>query len=226
MLSKTTELSCLGSRKADCSRKPGVRPYQRSRVSGNLVSPSSKLGKHKIEAVGAGETDVARSHVTPEIKRSFWEFPWRRRPGSTMTHMEGTINLEMMFLKNGYRLGDKLGKGSFAVVKKAVHLPTARDLAVKIVDHNLATKEFLEKFLSREMNIIGGLKHPNIIDVEKVLLESRIRISAQAQKTAIMYCDTIIGTLTGTDIGYSTTNLLPHFLIHSSCYCEVSILNA
>jgi len=99
-----------------------------------------------------------------------------------MTHMEGTINLEMMFLKNGYRLGDKLGKGSFAVVKKAVHLPTARDLAVKIVDHNLATKEFLEKFLSREMNIIGGLKHPNIIDVEKVLLESRIRISAQAQK--------------------------------------------
>jgi len=82
--------------------------------------------------------------------------------------MEGTINLEMMFLKNGYRLGDKLGKGSFAVVKKAVHLPTGRDLAVKIVDHNLATKEFLEKFLSREMNIIGGLKHPNIIDVEKV----------------------------------------------------------
>jgi len=87
-----------------------------------------------------------------------------------MAHMEGTINLEMMFLKNGYRLGDKLGKGSFAVVKKAVHLPTGRDLAVKIVDHNLATKEFLEKFLSREMNIIGGLKHPNIIDVEKVLL--------------------------------------------------------
>jgi len=85
-----------------------------------------------------------------------------------MAHMEGTINLEMMFLKNGYRLGDKLGKGSFAVVKKAVHLPTGRDLAVKIVDHNLATKEFLEKFLSREMNIIGGLKHPNIIDVEKV----------------------------------------------------------
>jgi len=87
-----------------------------------------------------------------------------------MAHMEGTINLEMMFLKNGYRLGDRLGKGSFAVVKKAVHLPTGRDLAVKIVDHNLATKEFLEKFLSREMNIIGGLKHPNIIDVEKVLL--------------------------------------------------------
>lgn len=85
-----------------------------------------------------------------------------------MAHMEGTINLEMMFLKNGYRLGDKLGKGSFAVVKKAVHLPSGRDLAVKIVDHNLATKEFLEKFLSREMNIIGGLKHPNIIDVEKV----------------------------------------------------------
>jgi len=85
-----------------------------------------------------------------------------------MAHMEGNINLDMMFLKNGYRLGDKLGKGSFAVVKKAVHLPTGRDLAVKIVDHNLATKEFLEKFLSREMNIIGGLKHPNIIDVEKV----------------------------------------------------------
>jgi len=103
-----------------------------------------------------------------------------------MAHMEGTINLEMMFLKNGYRLGDKIGKGSFAVVKKAVHLPTGRDLAVKIVDHNLATKEFLEKFLSREMNIIGGLKHPNIIDVEKVrsfapdtcMNESRLSLDA------------------------------------------------
>jgi len=98
-----------------------------------------------------------------------------------MAHMEGTINLEMMFLKNGYRLGDKLGKGSFAVVKKAVHLPSGRDLAVKIVDHNLATKEFLEKFLSREMNIIGGLKHPNIIDVEKVLsFAQETRLSARA----------------------------------------------
>jgi len=87
---------------------------------------------------------------------------------SKMAHMEGTINLEAMFLENGYRLGEKLGKGSFAVVKKVLHLPTGRELAVKIVDHNLATKEFLEKFLSREMNIIGGIKHPNIIDVEKV----------------------------------------------------------
>lgn len=86
-----------------------------------------------------------------------------------MAHMEGSINLEAMFLKNGYRLGERLGKGSFAVVKKAVHLPTGRELAVKIVDHNLATKEFLEKFLSRELNIIGGLKHQHIIDVEKIV---------------------------------------------------------
>jgi len=85
-----------------------------------------------------------------------------------MAHMEGAINLETMFLKNGYRLGDKLGKGSFAVVRKAMQLSNRRELAVKIVDNNLATKDFLEKFLARELNIIVGLKHPNIIDVEKV----------------------------------------------------------
>lgn len=98
-----------------------------------------------------------------------------------MTHMEGSINLEAMFLKNGYRLGEKLGKGSFAVVKKVQHLATRRDLAVKIVDHNLATKDFLEKFLARELNIIVGLKHAHIIDVEKVgvlcVLSIRRRIS-------------------------------------------------
>lgn len=86
-----------------------------------------------------------------------------------MAYMEGSINLEAMFHKNGYKLGDKLGKGSFAVVKKAVHLATGKEMAVKIVDHNLATKEFLEKFLSRELNIIRILKHPNIIDVEKIV---------------------------------------------------------
>lgn len=86
-----------------------------------------------------------------------------------MSYMEGVINLDAMFHKNGYKLGDKLGKGSFAVVKKAVHMASGREMAVKIVDHNLATKEFLEKFLSRELNIIRSLKHPNIIDVEKIV---------------------------------------------------------
>ena len=85
-----------------------------------------------------------------------------------MAHMEGSIDLEAMFLKNGYRLGDKLGKGSFAVVRKVLHLASRRELAVKIVDHNLATKDFLDKFLARELNIVAGLKHPNIVAVEKV----------------------------------------------------------
>jgi len=84
--------------------------------------------------------------------------------------MAQNISLKMMFLKKGIWLGDKISKKSFAVVKKAVHLRTGRDLAVKIVDHNLATKEMSLKILLSKMNITGGLKHPNIIAVEKVLL--------------------------------------------------------
>ena len=109
-----------------------------------------------------------------------------------MAHMEGTINLKKMFLKNGYRLGDKVATDAtvarFAVVKKAVHLPSGRDLAVKIIDHNLLKKdvyaEFFEKFLPREMKIIAGLKHPNIIHVEKVLLICAKNTSLQARKNS------------------------------------------
>jgi len=86
-----------------------------------------------------------------------------------MAHMEGNVDLEAMFEKNGYKLGERLGKGSFAVVKKAVHIASGRDLAVKIVDHDLATREFLEKFLSRELTIIRNLRHPNIIGIEKIV---------------------------------------------------------
>lgn len=86
--------------------------------------------------------------------------------------MEGRltgVELEAALLKNGYRVGEKLGSGSFATVRKALNTGSGSEMAIKIVDHNLATKEFLEKFLSRELSIIRNLKHPNIIQLEKIM---------------------------------------------------------
>ena len=74
-----------------------------------------------------------------------------------------------MFYRNGYRLGEKIGTGSFAVVRKALNSATGRPMAVKIIDHNLATKEVQEKFLPRELEIISTLKHANIIEIEKIV---------------------------------------------------------
>ena len=107
-----------------------------------------------------------------------------------MAQVEHAIDLDAMFKKHGYQLGDKLGKGSFAVVKKALHIASGREMAVKIVDHNLATKEFLEKFLSRELNIIRTLKHPNIIDVEKIVRIGPYTcvIMEQAKKGDLLEC--------------------------------------
>ena len=76
-----------------------------------------------------------------------------------------------LLLSRGYvLLGDEnLGEGSYSKVKRAYSKYHACDVAVKIVNRDIAPKDFLSRFLPRELEIIGHLKHENICKFYEVL---------------------------------------------------------
>jgi serine kinase len=79
-----------------------------------------------------------------------------------------SLDLEATLSKYGFTLGDKLGSGSFGVVREARHNEYKGALAFKIIDRSKAPKDFLEKFFNRECRLIRSLNHPNIIRVHQV----------------------------------------------------------
>lgn len=56
-----------------------------------------------------------------------------------------------------------LGEGSYAKVISAYYEKLKKDVAVKIMDKRKAPKEYLERFLQREISLICELDHPNIV---------------------------------------------------------------
>nr|CAD7266009.1 unnamed protein product [Timema shepardi] len=64
---------------------------------------------------------------------------------------------------HGYTLGRTICSGSYATVKVARSERHQRDVAVKIVSKFQAPTEYLKKFLPRQIEVVKGLKHQNLI---------------------------------------------------------------
>lgn len=67
-----------------------------------------------------------------------------------------------------YKLIKTIGKGNFAKVKLAKHLPTGREVAIKIIDKTQLNPTSLQK-LFREVRIMKFLDHPNIVRLYEVI---------------------------------------------------------
>jgi len=67
-----------------------------------------------------------------------------------------------------YRFVKTIGKGNFAKVKLAKHMPTGREVAIKIIDKAQLNPTSLQK-LFREVKIMKGLDHPNIVKLFEVI---------------------------------------------------------
>uniref|UniRef100_A0A3B3WD99 non-specific serine/threonine protein kinase n=1 Tax=Poecilia mexicana TaxID=48701 RepID=A0A3B3WD99_9TELE len=67
-----------------------------------------------------------------------------------------------------YRLLKTIGKGNFAKVKLARHIPTGREVAIKIIDKTQLNPTSLQKLL-REVRIMKILNHPNIVKLFEVI---------------------------------------------------------
>ncbi|KAL5008486.1 hypothetical protein ScPMuIL_014067 [Solemya velum] len=67
-----------------------------------------------------------------------------------------------------YRLIKTIGKGNFAKVKLAKHVPTGREVAIKIIDKTQLNPSSLQK-LFREVRIMKLLDHPDIVKLFEVI---------------------------------------------------------
>lgn len=64
---------------------------------------------------------------------------------------------------NGYIVQETIGTGAFSNVKKAFSKSLNHPVAVKIISKQKATKDVLDKFLPREIELVRNLKHANLI---------------------------------------------------------------
>ncbi|XP_020618240.1 serine/threonine-protein kinase MARK2-like isoform X2 [Orbicella faveolata] len=78
----------------------------------------------------------------------------------TSRNRSSTSNAEEVHIGK-YRLIKTIGKGNFAKVKLAKHVPTGKEVAIKIIDKTQLNPSSLQK-LFREVRIMKFLDHPNI----------------------------------------------------------------
>jgi len=64
---------------------------------------------------------------------------------------------------HGYRIMRSLGHGSYATVKLAYSERHQSNVAVKVISKKRAPRDYLDKFLPREISIVKMLKHPNLV---------------------------------------------------------------
>ena len=88
-----------------------------------------------------------------------------------------------------YRLLKTIGKGNFAKVKLAKHIPTGKEVAIKIIDKTQLNPGSLQK-LFREVRIMKTLDHPNIVKLFQVI---------ETGKYCIIVCSTMYDFHNSTD---------------------------
>ncbi|MFC1582980.1 protein kinase [Planctomycetota bacterium] len=68
----------------------------------------------------------------------------------------------------GYRIDEKIGRGSMGTVYRANQLSLGREVALKVLDYNLSKDiNFVKSFLN-EARSAGKLNHPNVVQVHDV----------------------------------------------------------
>ena len=72
-----------------------------------------------------------------------------------------------------YKIGKVLGKGAYGQVKLGIHLLTGRTVAIKIIQKRLQKSERALNRISREIEILKQVKHPNVMECYEVIETER-----------------------------------------------------
>lgn len=81
---------------------------------------------------------------------------------TSLTHTEQSVR-KTVLEDHGFKLGEQIGKGSYAKVKKAYSEEHKSMVAVKIISKHKAPEEYISKFVPREVEVVKGLRHINLI---------------------------------------------------------------
>ncbi|CAG0880114.1 unnamed protein product [Darwinula stevensoni] len=124
----------------------GGVPGSTAAAGGGAADPIGRSGR------GGGET----THLTTT----------QSTPAASSTSRTSRRSEEPVIGK--YRLLKTIGKGNFAKVKLAKHIPTGKEVAIKIIDKTQLNANSLQK-LFREVRIMKILDHPNIVKLFQVI---------------------------------------------------------
>ena len=72
-----------------------------------------------------------------------------------------------------YILSTTIGKGTFSKVKLGIHLPTQKNVAIKILDREKIKDESDLERITREIHILTVLRHPNIAQLYETITSER-----------------------------------------------------
>ena len=72
-------------------------------------------------------------------------------------------------LDGQFIMGEKIGNGTFGVVRSAIHIITGEKVAIKIMDKHMILKETDKTHLEREIKILKILQHSNIVQLFNVI---------------------------------------------------------
>lgn len=85
--------------------------------------------------------------------------------GASVSRREEEFELK----KRGYTIDKIIGEGSYGKVKSAFSEKIQIQVAIKIINMNKAPKDFIDKFLPRELRLHPRLDHKNIIKMYEIL---------------------------------------------------------
>ena len=108
------------------------------------------------------------SNQTP-FKTPYHPIPNSTSPPSYIHHSLQTPQLSVLKNIAQFTFGDKIGEGTFGIVRKATHILTGESVAIKILDKTKLKTPTDKTRLEREISILQRLHHPNIINLYQVI---------------------------------------------------------
>uniref|UniRef100_A0A915PW07 MAP/microtubule affinity-regulating kinase 3 n=1 Tax=Setaria digitata TaxID=48799 RepID=A0A915PW07_9BILA len=184
----STQSTTNGQNKIPCSSTKAVTsafhrlpsdPYTRMATTvqhAPMTAPSPSSSHHHATAGGNG------SHTSTQISSHHGAHPSSSSHhgaggGFHGSHRSSNLNATRVQSRSRttddphigkYKLLKTIGKGNFAKVKLAKHIPTGIEVAIKIIDKTALNPGSLHK-LFREVKIMKQLDHPNIVKLYQVM---------------------------------------------------------
>ncbi|XP_069677067.1 serine/threonine-protein kinase MARK2-like isoform X4 [Periplaneta americana] len=162
--------------------RPGDPPFQRgepvrSSAGGVVAVPRTRL-RPRTHSDNAGPLCTGRAPVRrPSRSLSNERMPLTKhsvnKKGGESASSTGRVSSSRSRTSDEphigkYKLLKTIGKGNFAKVKLAKHVPTGKEVAIKIIDKTQLNPGSLQK-LFREVRIMKMLDHPNIVKLFQVI---------------------------------------------------------
>ncbi|XP_053329425.1 MAP/microtubule affinity-regulating kinase 4 isoform X3 [Spea bombifrons] len=117
-----------------------------------------------MSRVSAGSERINDTSGSTRSEKSSSSSSWPPRPPGARSRSSAPEEPHV----GNYRLLRTIGKGNFAKVKLGRHVLTGREVAIKIIDKTQLNPSSLQK-LFREVRIMKGLNHPNIVKLFEVI---------------------------------------------------------